>query len=60
MRINEATLQGYTVEDLYDTWQRYLAPLTPSEAEQTEHAEQGNGHASSSVPDEDSVPEQSG
>ena len=61
VRINEATLQGYTVEDLYDTWQRYLAPLTPAEAEHAEHAEhaaQTNKCARSSVPNNDNIPEQ--
>jgi hypothetical protein len=40
IRTGESTARGYRVEDLYDSWQRYVAAPTGDEAEHAEHPEQ--------------------
>jgi hypothetical protein len=51
VRIDDATLRGYTREDLFDAWQRYLPPPP----EQVEQVEQLNG-GDTFVPDVPDVP----
>ena len=56
VRIGTSTVRGYRRTDLWDTWQRYLAP-NPMYAEQPEQPEQCRSDQMSSVPDAGTVPE---